>query len=389
MERLTPLAGLAYRRNAVMSAVSLPSGNRAQRTFAVAMALLGTVAAAQIIAALYLATHRSHQDEAALRRRAIEARLFRRAKEAETPAPKPVKVSAVAGLPAATVRSAENPPKSVPETLLRLARGFRERGDTTNAIAKLQQASALDPGNPEILAELALTYESMQLFDRSNEVWRRLQSLGAGVGPLYQLAELKLRVGVPAKDAPLADSTPATSGDAAGIPDGSTFGISEISLKTLNDPEAEGKLRLRVGVKKRPDAEIDHTKVKIQVFFYDMVNNDRVVLTNADVSYEWITPGHDWAATGTEVLDVTYLRPKPPPPGAPRPVEVPESVEKAKLAEREPNPAGSLLPTSESGPRQYLGYIVRLYYKDQLQAVRADPTRLLNLFPPPLNTPTQ
>jgi hypothetical protein len=287
------------------------------------------------------------------------------------------------------MRPAENPPKSVPETLLRLAKGFRDRGDTTNAIAKLQQASALDPGNSEILAELALTYESMQLFDRSNEVWRRLQSLGAAAGPLYQLAELKLRVGVPAKDAPLANSTPTGAGDAAGIPDGSTFGISEISLKTLNDAEAEAKLRLRVGVKKRPGVEVDHTKVKIQVFFYDMVNNDQVVLTNADVSYEWITPGHDWADTGTEVLDVTYLRPKAPPPGAPRSIEVPDSVEKAKLAERTPNAASSLLPTSESGPRQYLGYIVRLYYKDQLQAVRAEPTRLLNLFPPPLSTPAQ
>jgi hypothetical protein len=389
MERLTPFAGLAYKRNPVMSAVSLPTGNRAQRTFAVAMALLGAVAAGQIIAALYFATHRPRQDEAAIRRRAIEARLFHHPKEVETPAPKPVRVFAVAGVPAATVHPAENSPKSVPETLLRLAKGFRDRGDTTNAIAKLQQATALDPGNSEILAELALTYESMQLFDRSNEVWRRLQSLGAAAGPLYQLAELKLRVGVPAKDAPLANSTPTEAGDAAGVPDGSTFGISEISLKTLNDAEAEAKLRLRVGVKKRPGVEVDHTKVKIQVFFYDMVNNDQVVLTNADVSYEWITPGHDWADTGTEVLDVTYLRPKAPPPGAPRSIEVPDSVEKAKLAERTPSAAGSLLPTSESGPRQYLGYIVRLYYKDQLQAVRAEPTRLLNLFPPPLSTPAQ
>jgi tetratricopeptide (TPR) repeat protein len=79
-----------------------------------------------------------------------------------------------------------------------MAKGFRERGDTTNAIAKLQQATTLDPGNAEALAELAMTYESMQLFNRSNEIWRRLQALGPNVGPLYELADLKLRVGVPA-----------------------------------------------------------------------------------------------------------------------------------------------------------------------------------------------
>jgi hypothetical protein len=42
----------------------------------------------------------------------------------------------------------------------------------------------------------------------------------------------------------------------------------------------------------------------------------------------------------------------------------------------------------EGGHRKYYGYIVRIYYSDQLQHVRADPTKLLNLFPPPL-TATQ
>jgi hypothetical protein len=124
------------------------------------------------------------------------------------------------------------------------------------------------------------------------------------------------------------------------------------------------------------------------------LNNDQVVLTNADVSYEWVTPGHDWADTGTEVLDVTYLRPKrnEPAPGtalANQPAEVPDSVEKAKLAARKPSPAAALLLASENGPRTYLGYIVRVYYQDQLQAVRAEPARLLNLFPPPVTAPPQ
>jgi hypothetical protein len=94
------------------------------------------------------------------------------------------------------------------------------------------------------------------------------------------------------------------------------------------------------------------------------------------------------------VLDVTYLRPKQnsPAPGtaiADQPADVPDSVEKAKLAARKSAAAAAMLPTSESGPRQYLGYIVRVYYKDQLQAVRADPTRLLNLFPPPFTAPPE
>jgi len=382
-----------------MSTLFLPNVSRAQKTFSVAMTLLGAIAAVQVLAALYLYTRHVRETSGIPMRNAMEARLFDDARVTPTPKAEPVQVPAVAGVPPATVRRTPAPPTSVAETLLRVAKGFRERGDTTDAIAKLQQAMALDPGNAEILAELAMTYESMQLFDRSNEVWRRLQSLGATVGPLYELAELKLRVGVPAPGAIAGNGTPAEggtpqTGDAAGIPEGSTFGISEVTLKTERDPDAETRLLLRVSVKTRPDTPIDHTKVKLQVFFYDMVNNDQVVLTDADVSYEWVTPGHDWAETGTEVLDVTYLRHKriDPVPGAAlenQPVDVPDSVEKAQLAKRKPSAAADLLPTSDSGPRQYLGYIVRVYYKDQLQAVRADPTRLLNLFPPPFTAPPQ
>ncbi len=383
-----------------MSALSFPDVSRAQKTFAVALAVLGTMALVQLVTGLYLYTRQPTAEALTpAKKSAVEARLFRPPKLRTTESTAPVKVPAMVGVPSATVTRATPAPTGVADTLLHVAKDFRERGDTTNAIAKLQQATALDPGNAEILAELALTYESMQLFDRSNEVWRRLQSLGPAAGPLLVLADLKLQVGVAPQGNPgAANGSPAAgteqAGDAAGIPDGSTFGISEVALKNEPDPEAETRLLLRVGVKVRPDTPIDHTKVKIQVFFYDMVNNDQVALTNAEVSYEWVTPGHDWAETGTEVLDVTYLRPKHSehaPGGAigNQPIDVPDSVEKAKLAARKPQTAAEMLPTSESGPRQYLGYIVRVYYKDQLQAVRSEPTRLLNLFPPPFTAPPQ
>ncbi|HEY3601328.1 MAG TPA: tetratricopeptide repeat protein [Chthoniobacterales bacterium] len=376
-----------------MSMLALRSSTSAERMFALAMALLGAVAAAQVIATLYLLTRPQEKAQTATQRAAVEARLFEQSKASATPVAKPVQLPAVVGVPSTTVRPVATPPESVAGTLLQLAKNFRQRGDTTNAIAKLQQATALDPGNAEILAELALTYESMQLFDRSNEVWRRLQSLGAGVGPLYDLAELKLRGGIPVVSgrAAASNSGVTEAGESAEIPEGSTFGISEATLKRETDPEAETKLLLRIAVKVRPDAPIDHTKVKIQVFFYDVVNNDKIVLTDADVSYEWVTPGHDWADSGTEVLDVTYLRLQhaEPSPDAVTAAEVPESVEKAQRAARKPEETAGTTTPSESGPRQFLGYIVRVYYKDQLQAVRADPRRLLDLFPPPYTAPPQ
>jgi tetratricopeptide (TPR) repeat protein len=281
-------------------------------------------------------------------------------------------------------------PVSMGDRLLRQARKLRERGDTTTALARLQEAVQNEPKNANVLAEMAMIYESIQLFDRSNETWRRVQELGPTAGPLYELADLKLKIGVPTV-ASTPGAAAALAFGADGIPEGSTFGITEVAPTVTNDPEAETHLTLNVAVKKRPEASIDYTKVKIQVFFYDTAdNNQRVVLTDADVSYEWITPNHNWKEANPEILAVTYLRQKkdaitsdaaltaaaaavvPPVPGK-------------RNRPNKPPPTESV----ESGQRKYLGYIVRVYYKDQLQAVRAEPNRLLNLFPPPFTAPTQ
>ena len=376
-----------------MRAVSLFHGSRSERTFALALSLLGAIAAAQIIGAVVIYLQRARES-----RRAAEPAAVEPATIAVSSSVMPINPSVVSAQPRTTTAKMPKPRPgaarqvSVPDELLQVAKTLRLHGDTGNAIAKLQQAAALAPENPEILAELATTYESMQLFDRSNETWRKLQSLGAEAGPLAELAELKLREGAQVQGIPGSAGRSATEeaapNDSSGIPDGSAFGISQAAQTTVPDPDALTKLTLRVGVKLRPKTPIDFTKVKIQVFFYDVVNNDQVLLTDAEVSYEWITPNHNWADTDTEVLDVTYLRPKKhyPAPGT-AVAAVPDSVEKATLGKK--GKPGAEEDPVDDGPRQYLGYIVRVYYKDELQAVRSDPTRLLNLFPPPFTASSQ
>ena len=304
--------------------------------------------------------------------------------------------------PAAAQTSPSAAVLSVAEKLLKEATLLRDQGDTTNALARLQDAAQRDPKNANVLAEMAMIYESIQLFERSNETWRKVQEIGPSAGPLYELAEMKLKSGAVAP-APattttgpgLAGSSPLDAGttrnDAEGIPDGSTFGITEVTATDSPDADAETNMKLKIAVKVRPGVPVDHTKVKIQVFFYDTVDNKEVVLTDADVSYEWLTPHHDWKETNPEILAVTYLRAKNKPlssdaalSAAAANVTPPGSKKKAP-PKKEPS---TELP-GEGGHRKYLGYIVRIYYNDQLQAVRADPTKLLNLFPPPFTAPVQ
>lgn len=305
--------------------------------------------------------------------------------------------------PAATTQTTPSAAAlSVAEKLLKEATELRDKGDTTNALARLQDAAQRDPKNANVLAEMAMIYESIQLYERSNETWKKIMEIGPSAGPLYELADMKLKTGAnPPATTPantttgpgLAGTSPLDAGttrnDADGIPDGSTFGITEVTATDTPDPDADTNMKLKISVKARPNTPIDHTKVKIQVFFYDTVDNKEVVLTDADVSYEWVTPRHDWKDTNPEILAVTYLRAKGKNSSdaalaaAAASVTPPGTNKKKGPAPKAPATDSS----TEAGHRKYLGYIVRIYYNEQLQAVRADPTKLLNLFPPPLTAP--
>src|SRR3954463_9067977 len=289
---------------------------------------------------------------------------------------------------------------SIAEKLLKEATELRDKGDTTNALARLQDAAQRDPKNANVLAEMAMIYESIQLYERSNDTWKKIQEIGPSAGPLYELADMKLKTGVTPPAAPttatttgpgLAGSSPLDAGttrnDADGIPDGSTFGITEVSAVDTPDAEAETNMKLKISVKARPNAPIDHTKVKIQVFFYDTVDNKEVVLTDADVSYEWLTPHHDWKDTNPEILAVTYVRAKNKSSTEADLAAAAASVTPPGTSKKKPGRKKAPAGTTDWGHRKYLGYIVRIYYNEQLQAVRADPTKLLNLFPPPLTAP--
>ena len=82
---------------------------------------------------------------------------------------------------------------------------------------------------------------------------------------LYELADMKLKTGAVAP-APattttgpgLAGSSPLDAGttrnDAEGIPDGSTFGITEVTSTDSPDADAETNMKLKIAVKVRPGA---------------------------------------------------------------------------------------------------------------------------------------
>ena len=372
-----------------MPSFSFVAGQRTDKSFNVGLGLVILFAVAEIFAGgfHYLNKMRPAQT-AAVAPRVVPAPL-----PSVAPSAPPVSLAVASPMAALT------PPTSIASESDRLLKQAQAEKDTATRLARLNSAAERDPKNAEVLAEIATTYELTQNLDKSAETWRRVYDLGPAAGPLYDLAEMKLKTGVPITSATapptgsaLDAGKPMTVAEVTGvkattqgIPQGATLGISEVTASETPDPDAETNLMLRIAVKKRPGAVIDHTRVKIQVFFYDTVGDNDIKLTDADVSYEWLTPNHDWADSNSETLAVTYIRPKSKAKSA-------ESDLAAAAAQINPARKGKPLkpsPPPEAGNRKYLGYIVRVYYNDQLQDKRAEPNKLLTLFPAPNIAPSQ
>jgi tetratricopeptide (TPR) repeat protein len=352
-------------------------------TFNIGLSLILIVAVAEIFAAssYYIGRARaarvSAQSVAATVARSPAASISARTPAAALAQPT---VSPGAALPSAS--------PSLVAQLVREGMELRDRGDTTTALKRFDEALDSEPDNTTVLTEKAKTYDSMQLYDRSNEVWQRIKEISPSDSATYELADQRLKVGVPTSPPAEAENT-STAPDAAppkdigGNAEGSVMGIAEVKTTETPDPDAEKNMALQIGIKKQPGATIDHKKVKIFVKFYDTVGDKDIKLTDADVNYEWLTPKHDWTETNPEVLSVRYLRAKTA--GA----SSESSLSEAAAAVRPGQKGRGKGSAANSGQRKYLGYIIQVYYDDDLQAVQAEPSRLLQHFPPSKSTATQ
>jgi len=251
-------------------------------------------------------------------------------------------------------------PQSRLDGLVAEATALRQRGDMSTAITRLREALAISPKNPQVIAELAGTYEKMDLDDKALEQWRAIYDMGESAGIYYQAADAKLKAAE--LSTPGAQSSPAADqgggpADETGFQQGAQLAL--VNITTDEKPEtSEGykQFTVKIPVKRRPDAKIDVTSVVIQVFFYDQLGDDTIVRTNANVSSHWSELPADWVQNDMEILEVDYKQ-APPEPG--------------KI---------------EQG-RHYYGYVVCVYYNKALQDQAADPVSLIKAYPPPLVLP--
>src|SRR5258708_6987302 len=145
--------------------------------------------------------------------------------------------------------------------------------------------------------------------------------------------------------APAARAAP-TPGPVVPFAAGATVGLLPITLEDVPDPNSIARFNLHIPIQARPNAQINTHALLIHVLFYDIVDGKEVVQTSANVTSRWARQPPEWSQRDTEELQVEYQLPKPHP------------------------------GTGQRGDRKYFGYIVRLYYQQQLQTAVALPELL-------------
>jgi len=222
-----------------------------------------------------------------------------------------------------------------PELRFRRAFYFERLGREREALAELESLQ-LSPQVPE-----ALRQQSAQLADRIRQILLNEQSVAQErgtpltPGPAVQEEDMGVQAG------PVLEEF--------GLQPGASLGI--VDVREID--RAEDTKVLRIAIKSRPNTPIDASEVKVHVQFFEQTPSGELILTNAPVRTEWISPPVDWDANEPEILDVTY-----PVPG---------------------NPLRGEADVDEAN--NFHGYIVGIYHRDELQDNRSVPGPLEQQFP--------
>ena len=222
-------------------------------------------------------------------------------------------------------------------------------GNFDTALKGINEAADLLPDDPGILLRRARLLESMQQPTEAAADYSRVAALPGLSAELHAMAERKLtQLG-----GHVSKSGTDKRDEIALLP-GSILGIVDANLRD----GSPGTKVLRIAIKARPGTSIDSRQMKLHVFFYEKEEAGDIQLTESKVVSQWMSPPVDWKKDEPELLDVTYILPDSHLPGS--------------------------AASNGSPGRTFAGYIVGIYYNNELQDTLADPGNLAKKFPLPL-----
>jgi tetratricopeptide (TPR) repeat protein len=216
---------------------------------------------------------------------------------------------------------------------------YREAGNYKMSEDTLMEAYKLKPQELMTWMNFARLEEYRGRWKQAREYWLKVKDLSdkAGKADVYEIAMKKVN------DLDNLEKQVTEKNGGSEFPQ-SVF-VSDVNDVTDNSlPASQVRKNFIVRVKP-PGAVINPGKLRIQLFFYEVTPEGKVVPSRPDnIAVKFVNPKPDWKVESTEVLEATYL------------AKVPGNA--------------------------YYGYVIRLYYNNILQDERAYPGSLAKLTVP-------
>jgi len=222
------------------------------------------------------------------------------------------------------------------------ARRYRREGDFNLAEAALQEALKRAPDHVLALTHFALLEEARENTEEALGYWKKIIAADATDPVTLQLAQDR---------AALIEERVFLEQEAlrrAEVLNTSRRLITLGSVETEPSPLPTDPVEIQkdfVLTRNQDGVAIDPGKVRIQLFFYDQLPDGRIL--RAPIEARFLSTPVDWKDPADEILRARYFRAD---------------------------------ESSETG-RSYYGYLLRIYYEDELQDEHASPVTLLNVFP--------
>jgi hypothetical protein len=276
--------------------------------------------------------------------------------EAQPERPATVEAAPAAAEPTTPDQPDEATYQKITELVAESDKAFRV-GEHDLSLSRILEADRLLPNDPGIMLRIARLHERRGEPDLAISVYNSVLALPDLGEELRKQTRRRLSMISPPEAPPAptmeAPAEGADMRDEFGLQPGSILGIVDTKLS-----DSEGGLKnLLISIKARPDQSIETPEMSVHVFFYDRDPDGEIRPTDSKVVTEWISPPVNWADNEPELLNARYTPPDPSDPA--------------------------------NADTTFVGYVVGIYYKGELQDTRADPGSLASQHPLPLYLPTR
>lgn len=220
---------------------------------------------------------------------------------------------------------------------LELAKLKEADQDIVSALKHLDVANHLEPNHPEVLYRTGVLYDKLGNKRRAATYFQTVAAMEDRAGELANLAEHYLN-GERPEDLP---------GGLMHRP----LSIGPAFAETTVDDQGTRTVKLSLSIRAAAGYEIDPQAVVPYIYFYDLVDGLEIMPCDGEQPpveevNPWRSENPDYKDPEEELLDVTYHIPK----------------------------------IEDGAERKFFGYVVKLYYRDEIQDVLVEPRVLVELL---------